>query len=921
MKSLKIIICIPVILLNIDINAQVLDYAKLVGGPNGQRGFDMVVDSDKNVIVVGETAGPMDADPSSNEFYIAINSSTSWPDAFVAKYDSVGNLLWANSSGGTYEDFARSVTTDSQGNIIVSGFFRGSVDIDPGPTETFVFGDTDYYPFLQKFDPNGNLLWYKYFDMDSDQWGTDLTVDSNNNIIWGVHGSASSYYVDIGGTDSLITPSGNHFFIYKIAPNGNGIWGIPFPDFQVNTRIWEVKTDISNNIIIGGQFSGINVDIDPNPSNQNYMTSIGDSDPFCLKLDSDGNFLWAKNITDIIPNSSDSNKPVYDVECDQQGNIYCLTTISEYPDYNQSIIKLDSSGLLLWNKMNEDPIISSLGAGFAIDTGGNLYIQYEFLDSADVDPGPGIIMEYAYGTCGTNQNTKGSVLQKINTSGDLVWAKPLKLCGGKVFEIICDTDGTIMSNGAFYSGLDLTYFGGGELTSGGSRDILLSRIEQDFCSDLALSFNNFPSLNCTDSTLVNIDVSGGSTPYQISFDSQPYDSDTSYYVSNAGIYPIDVIDAMGCTRSTNLVIPGATVSSGFDLDGHLITSQFRPGFETNTTLDVFSDGCDTVSGSVKLILDSKVSLISSNPTPNNINGDTLIWDFPATNYDSVHFTPQLVLETSTSAVIGDTVCFDLFVNPISGDTDTLNNRKSYCFPVVNGYDPNDKKVYPIGKCDLGYVENNQLLTYTIRFQNTGNSQAINIVVLDSVLTNNIDLNTLRVLTSSDSMYTEILNNGNINFVFNDINLPDSSSSLQESQGYVIFEGLPLQGLSHNDEILNSAGIYFDFNPVINTNIVMNSIFIGDIEELDCEYAGIIEKDKFPMKIYPNPSNNQITISFPEVFSNIRIIITDLNGKEVINKKYQNVNQLLTELPEEQGIYLVRAEIDEEISMVKRVVKL
>ncbi|MCH2230364.1 MAG: T9SS type A sorting domain-containing protein [Crocinitomicaceae bacterium] len=897
---------------------QTVDFAKFVGGNNIQKAYCTAVDSEKNIIVVGESKGSMDADPSVNDYFIAGSSSVSFPDAFVAKYDSLGNFIWANSTGGDYEDVARSVDTDSQGNIIVTGFYRDIVDIDPGIIDTFVYGNSQWpFPFLQKFDPNGNLLWHKHLDIGSSEIGTDVIIDSDDNIIWGVHGDTWSHTVDIGGVDSTFITEGDHLLIYKMAPNGDGLWAYPIINTAVNSRIWSLEIAPNNSILVGGEYAGIDIDFDIDPNQESLHSSIvsNNTDPFCMKIDQQGNFIWFKEVVNYFTSFISDAANVYDIKCDSQGSINLLT-YTLLSGLTQHIIKTDSLGTLLFDIKNPNALSESYGNGFSMDPAGNLYSLFDFVDSADVDPGPGIIMEYAFGNC----NNEGSVIQKFNPSGDLVWAIPFQKCNGQIHDIHCDSDGTLMFSGRFGPTLDLTHFGGTELTNG-LGDFLISRIEQDLCSDFTLSFDNIPSLECSSSTFIGIEVSGGTSPYDISFNSLPNDTLTEFPVQTPGLYSISVSDQIGCMRNKNILVPGPTIPIGFDLDAHLVTSQFRPGFETTVYIDAFSDGCDTVSGNLKLVLDTNVDLINMTPNANYTSGDTLIWNYPAMNYDSTHFTPVITLKTHSSALIGDSVFLNLFISPVLGDFDSTNNSKVYGFEIKNGYDPNDKKVYPKEKCDLGYIKENQILTYTIRFQNTGNSEAINILVKDSIITENLDLSTLRVVSSSHDMYTEIIDNTKLHFVFDSIMLPDSTSNLIESQGYVIFEARPQQGLQHNTTILNTAGIYFDFNPVINTNTVTNTVFIGNFDDFDCITADLNSIVNEDFLIYPNPTNNNVSILFNNEQIDLTIYLLDIKGSELRRFHLVNGKIIDIDLPANSGIYFIKFTSDGENYSTKRIVKM
>ena len=155
------------------------------------------------------------------------------------------------------------------------------------------------------------------------------------------------------------------------------------------------------------------------------------------------------------------------------------------------------------------------------------------------------------------------------------------------------------------------------------------------------------------------------------------------------------------------------------------------------------------------------------------------------------------------------------IMPTAGDYNLSNNSLTYCFPVVNALDPNAKEVYPMGNVDSG-----QWLTYTIRFQNTGNAPAQNIYIIDT-LSPYIDASTFQLLAYSALNLTQIFGNV-VRFNFPNINLPDSASNEPASHGYVQFKVKLKAGAPSGVQVNNTAYIYFDLNPAVVTNTVSNS---------------------------------------------------------------------------------------------------
>jgi uncharacterized delta-60 repeat protein/uncharacterized repeat protein (TIGR01451 family) len=426
-----------------------------------------------------------------------------------------------------------------------------------------------------------------------------------------------------------------------------------------------------------------------------------------------------------------------------------------------------------------------------------------------------------------------------------------------------------------------------------------------FIDPLQIYFDSITDLNCNSSGSVKVLGLFGTPPYSFDWQNGISSTDSVITVTAPGIYTCTVTDSNNDSKTGSLLISGPSSLAGNNLKTTLITNSFRPGFESNTWINAFNDGCSPVSGQLKLAYDPLLDFVSSTPAPTSQNGDTLIWDFTDITYDSAHLTPQIVFNTSVQAVIGDTIHFTTIITPISGDADTTNNVKYYSSPVVNGYDPNIKSVYPVGKCDVGYIKQDQLLTYTVQFQNTGNSEAINIAVIDSLDTD-LDLNTVRIVGKSHPMWTEVLPGNVLKFHFDNIQLPDSTTNEPESHGYVIFEAKPVSTwLNQNTEISNLADIYFDFNPPIRTNEVSNLIFQNDLDNYNCLGASIEESSVAEWMVFPNPTNNQITIRTNQEFADETIFITDLQGKVVLSKEHVKGSETTINVTSlNDGVYLI-----------------
>jgi uncharacterized repeat protein (TIGR01451 family) len=174
---------------------------------------------------------------------------------------------------------------------------------------------------------------------------------------------------------------------------------------------------------------------------------------------------------------------------------------------------------------------------------------------------------------------------------------------------------------------------------------------------------------------------------------------------------------------------------------------------------------------------------------------------------------------------GDTLKFrTYFVEDSSGHQ--LEIQSFIYTPIVLcSFDPNDKLVVPAGIKDDRYVLFTDTLHYTVRFQNTGNAEAIDVTILDT-LDQNMDMNTFEVISSSHPVYTS-LDDHAVKFYYPNIWLPDSLSNEPESHGFVSYQVQAKDPIEEFSLVKNKADIIFDFNTPVITDPVHNT-FVSSI---------------------------------------------------------------------------------------------
>ena len=219
-----------------------------------------------------------------------------------------------------------------------------------------------------------------------------------------------------------------------------------------------------------------------------------------------------------------------------------------------------------------------------------------------------------------------------------------------------------------------------------------------------------------------------------------------------------------------------------------------------------------------------------------------------------------------------------------------------CRPIVGSYDPNDKQNFPQGLGDMGLTPPDTRLEYFIRFQNTGSDTAFHVMITDT-LSPDLDLFTLQLGAYSHPYELEVTNSDPhiMKFRFLNIMLPDSNVNEPASHGFVQFFIKPLTDATQGTVIQNNASIYFDFNPPIKTNTVINTIFdsipqaLGSISGIIQNYHprssdGLFDETPFEYRLYPNPAEDILNISIDQFHGHqLSLEWWDINGRLIDQK--------------------------------------
>lgn len=270
-------------LIHLDTNGNII-WATSFGASGTDRGEQVSADAQGNVtttsifqytVTVGGTS------------YTAGGSQY---NGLMVKYDINGNVLWAINLGTSGDTEVYGNGTDSNGNIVVSGYYDGSVDFDPLGAHTTLNAGGAAKGFVAKYSPAGKLIWVNSIDGTYVNNGSIISIDSNNDIYLA---ATVNFQVKFGGT--TLTPVGvQDVFIAKYSSAGTFqfVKDIGGNGFSGGAFAYQLRNDPNNNdIYITGYFNGT-IDFDPSAAVAN-VSDHGQRDFFIGRYDSNGNYKWA----------------------------------------------------------------------------------------------------------------------------------------------------------------------------------------------------------------------------------------------------------------------------------------------------------------------------------------------------------------------------------------------------------------------------------------------------------------------------------------------------------------------------------------------------------------------------------------------------------------------------------------------------
>lgn len=342
------------------------------------------------------------------------------PSFFAGAED--GGFAWAKAMGGPKYDVVSGMVLDDSGNIYTTGYFRNIMDFDPNAGVFELDAGSQDDIFVSKMDNAGNLVWAVSMGGASNDAGHAIALDEAGNVyITGSFYGVADF--DPGpGLFELDSPNGSGAFVVKLDNSGNFLWAVAFTGPAGLQGGAGIAVDNEGNVYTTGGFY-VYCDFDPGPGVFEMTSIYSTFDIYVSKLDTDGNFVWAKAF-----NGDGSVDNARGIALDDAGHVY---TTGEFGGYtmdfdpgpevfalhatatrNSYVSELDNDGNFVWAA----EFGKGSGRSVTVDSTGNLYSLGLFDDMVDFDPGPGVFELTA-----TDSHDDIYVV-KLDRESNFVWA-------------------------------------------------------------------------------------------------------------------------------------------------------------------------------------------------------------------------------------------------------------------------------------------------------------------------------------------------------------------------------------------------------------------------------------------------------------------------------------------------------------------
>lgn len=388
MKNLKLFLCANLVAFTINAQLPNHQWTKTFDGGSSAKGLGITADGDGNVYAVGVFGTTTDFDNSAATYNLTSNGAL---DTYLTKSTSEGNLIWAKNFGGISDDVPSEVAVNQDGNIYITGTFKGTADFDPnaGTLNLTSAGQEDV--FILKVLSDGSLSWAKRIGGAEMDYGNAIAVDEFDGSVFvvGTYRSTVDFNPGAGIQNATSIGSGDAYLL-KLSASGDYVNSKVFGGIASDEASDIVIDQTTGDQFITGNFNGT-VDFDPGAA---VVEITGTNDIFVLKLNEPNNFVFAKTMGGIAVDEGRN------IDIDANGFIYVHGSFIFECNFNTSggetiitsngsddvfVVQLSPTGNLNWVKT-----FGSTGTEDYMDmevtANGKIYLTGEMAATMDANP-------------------------------------------------------------------------------------------------------------------------------------------------------------------------------------------------------------------------------------------------------------------------------------------------------------------------------------------------------------------------------------------------------------------------------------------------------------------------------------------------------------------------------------------------------
>ncbi|MFT3681268.1 MAG: hypothetical protein QM791_13410 [Ferruginibacter sp.] len=773
-----------------------IKWQKCLGGSKDDIAKDVLVNSDGTIVVAGHSQSN-DGDVTGH------HGGLTTTDAWIAKLDTYGNLLWQKSIGGTGNDYFNTVIATKDGAYLCVGYSE-STDGDITNNGGYNFGGQDC--FIVKISKDGDIIWKNCYGGSLNDLAADAveTFDGGYAVV----GTATSYDGYVQSKKYATTDTDG--WVFKLDATGNILWekSLDYLSDTLNDVGYNVIEDGNKNIVAYVQATVYTYQ--PHPSGDGEFYKITNTPGIVYVLD---------KLTGDVSRADDRGGDYGFSMCTNGTNYYVAYNDIQYGpqwqtcrDTYYSIVTffpVDFGGITgkdIYNSYSDCLYPQNKFVNFSTTHGITPAAGSGYIAVGDYQSYPDV-NNYAYITASKNY---------FGGNGEDHFTSTVPLPNGREFITVGytnSTDGDVAGN---HGGFDCWVVwvtdqnkivgrvfidkNGNGIRDAGETDFnnAVIKTTKDLVNQYAVPLNGrYENITGTGSYTTTIEIN------------------KAYYTStNTG--KTTVFNSYGLTDTIDF--PVVPIAGKKDYAVSIAAIDFPgPGQTQEYILTYSNKGTDTlINKLVYFIKDSRSQFGYAEPGIASISGDTLKWTIanmlPETS-GSIRF--YIKLDPIPSLTINDTLSSSAYIDS-TGDIAPANNLATLRQLLRGSFDPNDiTEIHGSYITPLEMMQE-QYLTYTIRFQNLGNEAAQNIIIRDT-LNDKLDPESFEMIASSHPCKLTLQYGKNAVWNFENIHLADSITNDSLSRGYISYRIKPKPGFVTGDTIPNRASIYFDFNTPVPTN--------------------------------------------------------------------------------------------------------